>query len=558
MLHTKFVLSPRATLREAQGGMTLLCTHPLQIARLNAGAAALLQLVAQGGLAADLLQPEQRAYLEAMQADGPLRAEYTLTPPAEPIALEVIVPAYLSFDPTAPGSPTARLDACLAALATQSHPPECFRVTVVDDASPHPLARAVSTPPALEGRLRWLRLERNGGPGAARNHGVQTPWPDGHAAPLLAFVDADAEPGPHWLAHLAAMLEGGQFAAVAAATLPLQTRGLHKTTQQTGGLHTTTLQTRGLLGAYEGAASSLYLGPAPAPVGVRHGPPYLPSVNMGVMRAAFLAVGGFRPGWRVGEDVDLCWRIQAAGGALFYHPGLSGPSSGVRHAHRTALWPFLRRKFDYATSEAPLARTHPARTPRALPRLTGLWLLLVLATLLASGAWARSTLATLAALAALADLLAPVHAVRHLGLQSLRGMVPPSTLMLGLARGVAGRVLQTGRVLTRRGLPLLGGLALLPPLLALAAQGSRGILAGPFAQTAGAWGLSAWACAMLIVGTAGEWMARGRELPLWRFAPGYLLESLAYSPGWAWGWGRVWLRKGNGEHAAESRQPPPG
>ncbi len=53
------------------------------------------------------------------------------------------------------------------------------------------------------------------------------------------------------------------------------------------------------------------------------------------------------------EDVDLVWRVLAAGWRVRYEP-----ASVVRHDHRTTLGPWLRRKAYYGTGAALLADRH--------------------------------------------------------------------------------------------------------------------------------------------------------------------------------------------------------
>ncbi|HEX9844501.1 MAG TPA: glycosyltransferase, partial [bacterium] len=307
MLQRRYLLSPRSRLLAAGGTYRLDCTHPLQSIALNESAWRLLHALADGEplhRAATGVSAETVRFLEQLVLRGALRADYRLVPAARPPLLEVVIPAYGT--PAGPGSGTApALARCLEALAAQDYPRERLRVTVVDDASSEPLERATAVPRGLA--LRWLRLPRNVGPASARNAGVRTPWPDADEAdgappaPLLAFVDADCVPAPGWLAALAALLEDATLDAAGGAV-----RGWSRD---------------GLLARYEDACSSLYLGPAAGAVGLPGGAlAYLPSCNLAVRREAFLAVGGFREGWRFGEDVDLCWRLHAAGRDLFYHP----------------------------------------------------------------------------------------------------------------------------------------------------------------------------------------------------------------------------------------------
>ena len=60
----------------------------------------------------------------------------------------------------------------------------------------------------------------------------------------------------------------------------------------------------------------------------------------------------FDPALRYGEDVDLVWRLEAAGWRIRYEPDVV-----VLHDERDRI----ARRFWYGTSAAPLARRHPGK-----------------------------------------------------------------------------------------------------------------------------------------------------------------------------------------------------
>ncbi|AFM12062.1 glycosyltransferase family 2 protein [Turneriella parva] len=66
-------------------------------------------------------------------------------------------------------------------VLTQTHTD--LNLIIVDDASPQPLAERVLI---ADRRMRFVRLEKNRGPGGARNAGVSA-----GRAPLVAFLDSD-------------------------------------------------------------------------------------------------------------------------------------------------------------------------------------------------------------------------------------------------------------------------------------------------------------------------------------------------------------------------------
>jgi len=209
------------------------------------------------------------------------------------------------------------------------------QVLVVDDGSAEPVALGPQTAP-----VRVLRLERSRGPGGARQVG----W-EAATTPTVAFLDAGCRPGARWLDALLSHLTDPAVAAVAP-----------RVRARAGPV------TPAWLATYERARSPLDLGPAPAAVRPRSRVPYVPTAALVVRRSALQAVSGFDPGLRFGEDVDLVWRLAAAGWVVRYEPAATASSDA-----RPSLGALLRQRFDYGTSAAPLAERHgSAGTPLAV------------------------------------------------------------------------------------------------------------------------------------------------------------------------------------------------
>jgi hypothetical protein len=96
------------------------------------------------------------------------------------------------------------------------------------------------------------------------------------------------------------------------------------------------------------------MGPDPSEVGPDRPVRYVPAAALVVRRAALAA--GFDPDLRVGEDVDLVWRLLDAGWRVRYEP------SAVVWHREPSSWPaLLARRYQYGTSAGPLARRHPGR-----------------------------------------------------------------------------------------------------------------------------------------------------------------------------------------------------
>jgi mycofactocin system glycosyltransferase len=369
----------------------------------------------------------------------------------------------------------------LEGVARQDYPPRLLRVTVVDDGSPAPVRQALPGAVPAQLTVRWLRLPANGGPASARNAGVRAPWPDapGGWGTVCAFIDSDCVPAADWLGTLVSALEDPGLAAVGG-----RVTGLHG---------------HPWLARYEAACSSLQLGASGGAAGdPAHRHAYLPSCNLVVRRAALHAVGGFRPGLRLGEDVDLCWRLRAAGQRLFYYPGGPASGGGVAHEHRHRLGAFLGRKRAYARSEAWLRRMHPGHFPAG--GLAGLRAVAVAAALLYLASWGW-------ALAALVLGLATESAVHALRRPRLPAPVALPALLPALGRRAGAGLAQVCRGAVR------ATLVLWPPAVALLPR-----LWLPFTV-------------LLALGGWAEWQSRRPALRPWEFAAGFLLDALGYSVG---------------------------
>ena len=235
-------------------------------------------------------------------------------PGAGPV-IDIVVPCYERPE---------LLDACLASLRRTA--PDA-RIIVVDDASPSTRVGEV----AHAHGAAVVRHETNRGPAAARNTGLRQV-----NSPIVAFVDADCVATPGWLSALIPHFDDPRVAVVAPRISP---RGSRRT----------------LLARYEAARSALDMGPRPelvkpgAPLG------FLPSAALAVRRSA-LPPDPFDERLRVGEDVDLVWRLIDAGALVRYEP-----HAVVTHEIRPAARRWAARIFDYGTSAAELDRRHPGR-----------------------------------------------------------------------------------------------------------------------------------------------------------------------------------------------------
>jgi cellulose synthase/poly-beta-1,6-N-acetylglucosamine synthase-like glycosyltransferase/DNA-binding beta-propeller fold protein YncE len=82
---------------------------------------------------------------------------------------------------------------------------------------------------------------------------------------------------------------------------------------------------------------------------------HVPGCNMAFRRNALLAIDGFNPIYlRAGDDVDVCWRLQARGGKIGF-----ASSALVWHHHRSSIKAYWRQQVGYGEGERWLMAHHP-------------------------------------------------------------------------------------------------------------------------------------------------------------------------------------------------------
>ncbi len=300
------------------GGTVVVGGHPGRLLTLSArGAEVLRALLADGTVTADTGRLARRLIDAGMaHPEAPDRGADLIGPP-----LTVVVPVH---------NRAATLERCLASLGPDAD------VVVVDDASDDPGAVAAV---CRRHGARLIRRDVNGGPAAARNQAMAVV-----DSPLVAFVDSDCVVGDGWPGRLLAMFDDPVVGAVAPRVRP-------------EGHDRDGSDRPSLLARFNQSHSSLDMGPEPSGVGPGCRVRYVPSAAI-VMRTSALRTStpGFDVDMRVGEDVDLVWRLVDAGWSVRYQPSVT-----VSHREpRTwgALW---ARRFSYGTSAGPLARRHRGR-----------------------------------------------------------------------------------------------------------------------------------------------------------------------------------------------------
>ncbi len=332
-------LAEGISIEETSGGAFLVASRPLRMLRLNPALVKMLQRMEAAGL-----QPKsvaEKKVLETLHKGGFVERRWQGLPELEQLPrVSIIIPVK---------DRAADLYNCLTSLQRLDYPQKLLEIIVVDDGS------SDATPQVAEelGALVIKSGAVGGGPALARNQGAAVARGE-----ILAFIDSDCTAAEDWLSDLLPGFNDEKLAAIGGWV-----DGMH---------HGSALD------RYEAVMSSLNLGRRELSGGAGGDTFYLPSCNLLVRKKAFAAAGGFRAELHVGEDVDLTWRLRDAGWKIQYLP-----SGTVYHAHRSKTWPFMKRRFDYGTSEGMLQQLHPVRGKKLPlpPMLTAILLLLALSVL---------------------------------------------------------------------------------------------------------------------------------------------------------------------------------
>lgn len=316
----RYSLGPGFEVVSTKDGKALVSERPLMAVRINSRAAEAISLLEEERSASELARgaglsaADATAFLDGLVEKRIASRESETTPSRWP-SVSVIVPAR---------DRPAGTRSCVKSLLALDYPPGLLEAIVVDDASEAPLSEALSDLP-----VRVIRSERNIGQSAARNLAA------GEArGEVLAFTDNDCVAGAGWLRSLVAPLCEPGICVSGGRTLspPLD----------------------GAVSAFEDVRSPLDMGERAGFVGPGEPISYLPTCNLAADKCTLLRLGGFDEGMSLGEDADFVWRVAGDGGGVYYEP-----RAGILHHHRTRLSELLRRRSDYASSEADLVLRHP-------------------------------------------------------------------------------------------------------------------------------------------------------------------------------------------------------
>ena len=210
---------------------------------------------------------------------------------------------------------------CLTSLDALTYPD--VEVIVVDDGSSDAtgdIARGYSD-------VRVIEVP-NGGLSAARNAGLAAATGE-----IIAYTDADVRVDPDWLTYLVQPLLTSDVAGVGGPNVvPADDPWVSQCVARAPG------------------------GPIHVMLDDRIAE-HVPGCNMAFRRDALLAADGFNPVYvRAGDDVDICWRLQAKKLDIGF-----APSALVWHHHRASVRAYWRQQVGYGEGEAWLDAHHPEK-----------------------------------------------------------------------------------------------------------------------------------------------------------------------------------------------------
>ncbi|HKZ87370.1 MAG TPA: glycosyltransferase [Anaerolineae bacterium] len=209
---------------------------------------------------------------------------------------------------------------CLEGLRKLEYP--SFEVIVVDDGSTDGTAAM-----ANEYGFRVISTAQRG-LSNARNTGMEAATGE-----IVAYIDDDARPDPHWLTYLAATFLNTAHAGVGGPNLASLDDGL----------------VAECIANVPGNPVHILLSDREAE--------HIPGCNMAVRKACLEAIGGFDPQYRVaGDDVDVCWRLQQRGWTLGF-----SPAAVVWHHRRNSARAYWKQQYGYGRAEALLEAKWPEK-----------------------------------------------------------------------------------------------------------------------------------------------------------------------------------------------------
>ncbi len=210
------------------------------------------------------------------------------------------------------------LENCLQSLTQLRYPDH--EVILVDDGSTDDTAQIAQRFPGV----RYERIDHLG-LSAARNRGAELATGE-----VIAYTDADCEVDPFWLDYLTDSLCRTGATGVGGPNIPPPS----------------TDSRLAAIAAAPGGPSQVMFTDQIAE--------HIPGCNMAFWKWAFLEIDGFDPVFQTaGDDVDFCWRLQAAGHTIVFSPGAM-----VWHHRRFTTGAYLKQQRGYGRAESLLRLKH--------------------------------------------------------------------------------------------------------------------------------------------------------------------------------------------------------
>jgi len=218
----------------------------------------------------------------------------------------------------------ATIDECLTSLDTLTYPD--YEVIVVNDGS----RDATGEIAKRHARARVLDVP-NGGLSSARNVGLAAATGE-----IVAYTDADVRVDRDWLTYLVQPFLRSDVVGVGGPNVvPADDSWKAQCVARAPG------------------------GPVHVMLDDRVAE-HVPGCNMAFRRDALLSVDGFNPVYvRAGDDVDICWRLQARKQEIGF-----APAALVWHRHRASVRSYWRQQVGYGEAETWLDAHHPEKSLR--------------------------------------------------------------------------------------------------------------------------------------------------------------------------------------------------
>jgi GT2 family glycosyltransferase len=197
-----------------------------------------------------------------------------------------------------------------------------YDVIVVNDGS-------TDDTPAIAGAydVKLISTE-NRGLSNARNTGWQAA-----SGEIVAYIDDDAYPDPHWLHYLAWTFMHTDYVGVGGPNIAPPGDG----------------PIADCVANAPGGPVHVLLTDTEAE--------HIPGCNMAFRRNALLAINGFDPRYRAaGDDVDVCWRLQQNGGKIGFHA-----AAVDWHHRRNSVKTYWKQQQGYGKAEALLEEKWPEK-----------------------------------------------------------------------------------------------------------------------------------------------------------------------------------------------------